>query len=377
MRKKIIFLITLLSILLMTSGAFAISVRVNVSNASKGERLSDYPFKLLAVNLKKTGGHEILRAYELRTGPSGIFEGVLDVSSAEAITGEVSYSGVVYYSPPVLIKKQRQDYTLNFNVYEITDRMETVEIPRRTLMITPYDDKTVVVYDTIDIENNSRLTYVGGYNDKLKINQAMFIPLPASYSLVSVVGTDREGIFTLSQGVVSQNKIPPGKSTILLEYFLKSDIGIFDLSFHGEDYSPPAKQISVFFADSTGWQVNSSNLGEMGKRRFEGDDSGTYSLLEGRDLRTIDLRVTGPSYRGVFSCWQVSILAAFILAGSGIFIMKDKIYRWNLMREKKRLEGILAGLEAEAVEEDLSGYYMTFRKVLEKRKGAIQERLGS
>ena len=361
----------------MTSSAFAISVRVNVSNATNGVKLSDYPFKILAVNPKKGGGYEILRTYELRTGPSGMFEGVVDVAAAEAITGEVSYRGVAYFSPPVPIKKQRQDYTLNFNVYEITDRIENVEIPQRTLIVTPYDDKTVVVYDTIDIENNSRLTYVGGYNDKLKINQAIFIPLPASYSLISVAGTRRDGVFTLSQGVVSQNEIPPGESTILLEYFLKSDIGVFDISFHGEDYSLPAKQTSVFFSDSTGWKVNSSNLGEMGKRRFEGDDSGTYSLLEGRDLRTVDLRVTGPSYSGVFSWWQVSILAAFILAGAALFIMKDRIYRWNLMREKKRLEEILAGLEAEAVEEDLSGYYMTFRKVLEKRTGEIHERLGS
>ncbi len=375
MRKNIVF-ITLL-IILIAANAFAVSLKVSVTNATKGENLSKYPFKILSVEQDKYGDTSVLKTYEFRTGPSGTFEGKVDVSPGEAVMGEVNYRGVVYHSPLIRIKEGREDYTLDFNVYEITDNAGNVEISQRTMMITPHDDKTIMVYDTISIENNSRLTYVGKYNDKLKINQVLFIPLPAGYSLINVWGLDREGIYTLVGGLATRNEIQPGESSISLSYFVRSDTGIFDMSMHVDDTGPPVKKISLFFKNKEKWKVKSSNLLHKGKRKFEGGVYGTYHVWEAGGLRNIEFMVLAPSYKGFFSLWQAAVLAAFIAIGTGLFVMKNRVYRWNLMREKKRLDGIIARLKSEADKQDLKGYYMPFRKVLEDRTREIKERLGS
>ncbi|NOZ68232.1 MAG: hypothetical protein GXP46_03080 [Deferribacteres bacterium] len=375
MRKKIVFII--FSIILIASDAFAVSLKVSVTNATKGESLSGYPFKILSVEQDKYGDLRVLKTYEFQTGPSGIFEGEVDVSPGEAVMGEVNYRGVAYHSPLIRITKGQEDYTLNFNVYEITDDARKVEITQRTMMITPHDDRTVMVYDTIIIRNNSRLTYVGKYNDKLKINQVLFIPLPAGYSLINVWGLDQRGIYTLVGGLATRNEILPGESSISLSYFVRSDTGVFDMSMHVDDNGPPLKKISLFFKNKEKWKVKSSSLLHKGKRKFEGGVYGTYHVWEASGLRDIKFKVLAPSHKGLFSLWQVSVLAAFIAAGTGLFVMKKRLYRWNLMREKKRLDGILARLRSEADKEDLKGYYMSFRKVLEDRTREIEERLGS
>jgi hypothetical protein len=361
----------------ITSSALALSVRVDITNATKDEKLSRYPFKIHAVELDKYKGIKIIETRELRTDPSGTFTGEIKIFSGEAIVGEVNYRGISYYSPLVYIKKEQQEYILNLNVYEITDKMKDIEISQRTMMITPYNDKTIIVYDTLHIENSSRLTYVGRYNDKLKINQTLFIPLPAGYSLISVSGVDQQEIYPLSEGVVSHNEIPPGKQFISLKYFIESDIGMFDVSLHGGDYSPPAKKISIFFTNKEKWRVKSSNLQHKGERKFEGGVYGTYHVWEGTEMRNIDFKVLGPSYKGIFNLWQVSILAAFVVIGVSLVLMKDKIYKWQLIKEKRRLEKILARLKHEADEEDLKGYYLSFRRVLENRKREIEEKIGA
>ncbi|GEM_PF-3011684 len=375
MRKKIIFII--FSIILMAADAFAVSLKVSVTNATKDETLSGYPFKILSVEQDKYGDMRVLKTYELHTGPSGTFEGNVDVSPGEAVMGEVNYRGVPYHSRLIRITEEQEDYTMNFSVYEITDDARNVEITQRTMMITPHDDRTVMVYDTITIRNNSRLTYVGKYNDKLKINQVLFIPLPAGYSLINVWGLDRRGIYTLVGGLATKNEILPGESSISLSYFVRSDTGVFDMSMHIDDNGPPLKRISLFFKNKEKWKVKSSSLLHKGKRKFEGGVYGTYHVWEASGLRDIKFTVLAPSHKGFFSLWQVSVFAAFIAAGTGLFVMKKRVYRWNLVREKKRLDGILERLGSEADKEDLKGYYMPFRKVLEDRAREIEERLGS
>jgi len=375
LRKKIVFII--FSIILIASDAFAVSLKVSVTNATKGENLSGYPFKILSVEQDKYGDLRVLKTYEFHTGPSGTFEGKVDVSPGETVMGEVNYRGVSYHSQLIRITEDQEDYTLNFNVYEITDDARNVEITQRTMMITPHDDRTVMVYDTITIKNNSRLTYVGKYNDKLKINQVLFIPLPVGYSLINVWGLDQRGIYTLVGGLATRNEILPGESSISLSYFVRSDTGVFDMSMHIDDNGPPLKRISLFFKNKEKWKVKSSSLLHKGKRKFEGGVYGTYHVWEASGLRDIKFTVLAPSYKGFFSLWQVSVFVAFIAAGTGLFVMKKKVYRWNLMREKKRLDGILARLGSEADKEDLKGYYMPFRKVLEDRAREIEERLGS
>lgn len=371
------FIIFSFLILLITNNAFALSLKVSIYNATKEESLSRYPFKIIIINPKEDGRHEVLKTHEFRTDSTGTFEGKVDVSSGKAIMGEVNYRGVSYYSPFVEIKKGQENYTLDFNVYGITDSGENVEISQRTMMIVPHDEKNLLVFDTITIENNSKFTYVGKFNDKLKINQVLFIPLPVGYTLTNVQGTDQQEISTLVGGIVSQNEILPGESSIFLNYFVKSDISVFDLSLHGGDDSPLIKSFSLFFQNKEKWKVKSSNLHHAGERKFEGGIYGTFNVWEGRELRNIKFKVLAPSYQGFFGLWQASILVAFVTVGFGLFIMKDKIYKWNVIKEKKRLERIVARLKDEADKEDLRGYYMSFRKVLENRSREIEERLKS
>ncbi len=375
MREKIL-LITFL-IILNAANAFALSVRVTVTNATKDEKLFNYPFKLLAVEPDKYGGIRVLKTHEFRTGPSGTFKGEMDVSAGKAIMGEINYRGVLYYSPLLHIKKEQDNYTLDFNVYEITDKADNVEISERLITINPYDDKTVTIYDTILVENNSRFTYVGKYNDKLKTNQTLFIPLPAGYSLTKVQGIDQQEIHPLSGGMVSQSEILPGESSISLKYFVKSDIGVFDLSLYGEDNSPMVKSIFLFFQNKEKWKAESSNLQYRGEKKSEGSAPGIFNVWEGKDLRRINFIVSAPSRQAFFNLWQASVLIALVISVFGLFIMKDRVYKWNIRREKKRLERILTRLKDEADAEDLRGYYKSFLKVLEDRSREIEERPGS
>ncbi|GBE05000.1 hypothetical protein BMS3Abin10_00619 [bacterium BMS3Abin10] len=375
MRKKIL-LITFL-IILNAANAFALSVRVSVTNATKGGKLFNYPFELLAVEPDKYGGIRVLKTYEFRTDLSGIFQGEMDASAGKAIMGKINYRGVLYYSPLLHIKKEQDYYTLDFNVYEITDKADSVEISGRSITIAPYDDKTVIVYDSIIVENNSMFTYVGKYNEKLKTNQTLFIPLPAGYSLMKVQGIDQREIHPLSGGMVSQSEILPGESSIFLKYFVKSDIGVFDLSLYGEDNSPPVKSISLFFQNKEKWKAESSDLQHRGEREFKGSAPGIFNVWEGRELRRINFIVSAPSHQAFFNLWQASVLIALVMSVSGLFIMKGRIYRWNMRREKTRLERILTRLKVEADAEDLRGYYKSFLKVLEDRSREIEDRPGS
>ena len=374
MRKKIVFIT--FSLLLIAASAFALSLNVIVTNATKGEKLPGYPFKIVVVNPKKSGGLEFLKEDEFMTGPAGTFQGDVDVSSGKAILGEINYKGVSYYSPLIKIEEGQEDYIIDFNVYEITDDVKNIEISQRTMKIMPYDAKTLLVYDTLTIENNSRLTYVGKYNEESKVTQTLFIPLPLGYSLMSIRGVDQEGVYTFSNGIASRSEILPGKSSVFLNYFVKSDIGIFDMSMQGKDDSPSIKKTSVFFQNKEKWKVQSSNLQVAGERQFEGGVYGTFQVWEGTDLKRIKFKVLSPSYRGGFNLWYVSILSAMIISLCGLLIMKGRIYRWYMAKEKKRLEGILERLGSEADKEDLSGYYKPFRNVLENRRRDIEERLG-
>ncbi len=374
MRKKILLIIFL--IVLNAANAFALPVRVTVTNATKGGKLSNYPFKLLAVEPDKYGGIRVLKTHEFRTDPSGTFKGEMDVPAGKAIMGEINYRGVDYYSPVVHIKEQ-DNYAVDFVVYEITDKADKVEISERSITVAPYDDKTVIVYDTIAVKNNGRFTYVGKYNDELKINQSLFIPLPAGYSLMKVQGIDQQEIHPLSGGVVTQSEILPGESSIFLKYFVESDIGVFDLSLYGADISPLVKSIFLFFQNKEQWKAESSNLQHRGERKFKGNAPGIFNVWEGKDLRRINFIVSAPSHQAFFNLWQASVLIALVMSVFGLFIMKGRIYRWNMEREKKRLKRILARLKDEADAEDLRGYYKSFLKVLEDRNREIEERPGS
>ena len=375
MRKKIVFIT--FSLLLIAANAFALSLNVSVTNATKGKKLPGYTFKIVVVNPEKADGLEVLKEDEFMTGPAGTFNGDVDVSSGKAIMGEINYRGVVYYSPLIDLEEGRKDYKIDFNVYEITDDEKNIEVLQRTMKIMPYDAKTLLVYDTLTIENNSRLTYVGKYNEESKVTQALFIPLPRGYSLMNIRGVDREGIYTFAGGVVSRSEIFPGKSTVFLNYFIKSDIGIFDMSMQGEGAGSSVKKISVFFQNKENWKAESSTLKHAGERQFEGGVYGTFHVWEGRELHRIKFKVLSPSYRGGFNLWYISILSAMIISLGGLLILKDRIYRWYMVKEKRSLEKTLQSLGREADKEDLSGYYKPFRNVLESRKREIEERLGS
>ncbi len=375
MRKKIIF-ITLLFILIATN-TFALSVRVKVTNATKGKELFNYPFKILAVEQDKYKGIKVLEEYEFRTGASGTFQGEVEVFAAKGISGEVNYRGVSYSFPYVQIKKEQKEYSFDINVYEITDKADSIEITGRSITITPYNDRTIKVNDSVTFSNNSKFTYVGKYDNKLKMNKSLFIPLPAGYMLMSVNGLDRQSVYRRGDGIASHEKVIPGENSISLRYLVKSDIGVFDLSLHNEDYSSIAKKISFFLSNNENWKVQSTNLNHRGESNDQQGVNGNYNAWEGNDLRAVKFKILAPSYKGFFSLWQTSIVAAFIVIGTGLVIMKKKIYRWKLLKEKTRLEKILAKLNGEADEDDLNGYYKSFLDVLESRARKIEESLQS
>ncbi|GBE03093.1 MAG TPA: hypothetical protein ENG95_06010 [Nitrospirae bacterium] len=375
MRKKIIVIAFL--VILTATNVFALSVRVSLTNATKGEKLSDYPFKILAVDQDSYGRVKVLKEHEFRTGTSGFYDGKVEVAAAKAIMSEVNYRGVSYYSPLIQIKNKQDKYNLDINVYEITDKADSVEITGRSLTITPYDDKSLKVNDSVTFVNDSKFTYVGKYDNKLKINKSLYIPMPAGYVLMNANGIDREDLYTLGGGIALHEKVVPGENSILFKYIVKSDTGVFDMSLHNQDYSSIARNISFFFTKKGDWKVESTNLQHRGESNDQQGLYGDYHAWDGNDLRGVKFKILSPFHKGFFSLWQASIAAAFVMIGTGLVVMKKKIYRWKLVKEKRRLAKLLKKLDGESDEEDLRGYYKSFLDVLESRSREIEERLKS
>ncbi len=373
MRKAVVFIAVLL---LMTAGQVsALPLRVEIINGTKDEPLAGFPFRINVFDTREDGSVKLLKGYEFRTDPEGLFTGEVEVTEGRALAGEVNYKGVSYYSTLLRVKDPEEGYTLRLKVYEITDDRSGIEIVQRTMMITPQDDRSLWVTESIVVENPGRLTYVGRFNDELKTHQVLFIPLPSGYRLTNLEGADPQRVYTFTNGIVTQDEIIPGRTTLFLGYIVRSDIGLFDLSLRREEESFPIRTISVYFQNKDGWNVRSTSLSKAGEKEFGRGIYGVYSILAGENLRGMRLKVTGPSYRGAFGIWLASIPLAFLLAGAGLYAARERIQRHGLVKEKARLEGLLERLRNEASPKDLDGYYLPFRKTLEERLREIEGRL--
>ncbi|MEE9524272.1 MAG: hypothetical protein V3V59_05910 [Thermodesulfovibrionales bacterium] len=373
MWKKYVFVIFLF--LTMGSNASAISVKVNVANESKSEKLSDYPFLIKVIKQEQDGSHATLKSEELRTGPAGDFQGKVDVSVGHAIVGEVNYRGITYSSPLISVERGKEVYSLDIPVYDITDNSEHVAVVGRKMIVSPQDRKTVQVFEILRIENGGNLSYVGKFNDELDVHQILFIPLPAGYRLTHAQGIDSRKILTYNKGIVTQDEIIPGYKEVTIGYRVRSDIGVFDLSLFSEKDAPEIRNFSFLLQKNSEWKVKLSGLKPTEESEFWGKKYSEWKTSRSRSVFRI--KVLGPSHRGVFGIWAIAFILSIVVSGAGLYSGKERIFRWNLTREKNRLKGILSQLRDEADNEDLQGYYGPFRRSIETRLEEIEQGLNS
>jgi hypothetical protein len=371
--KKYVFVIFLF--LTLGNNASAISVKVNVANESKSGKLSDYPFLIKVINQEQNGSYDTLKSEELRTDPAGDFQGKVDVSVGHVIVGEVNYRGITYSSNLISVEKGKDVYSLDIPVYDITDNGEHVAVVGRKMIVAPLDQKIMQVFEILRIENGGNLSYVGKFNDKLDVHQILFIPLPDGYKLTNAQGIDSRKIQTFNKGIVTQDEIIPGYKEILIGYLVRSDTGMFDLSLFSEKDAPEIRNFSFLFQKNSDWKVKLSGMKPTEDSELRGKKYSAWK--DSRSRSVFRIKVLGPSHRGVFGIWAIALILSIIVSGAGLYSVKERIFRWNLSREKNRLRGILSQLRDESDNEDLQGYYGPFRRSIETRLEEVEQRLDS
>jgi hypothetical protein len=367
--KKILCLIVF--VLVISSNAHAISFRAGITNVSKGEKLSNYPFSIKVVIPKTDGTFDTVKTLSFETDSTGFFEGTVDGSSGKGIIGELNYRGITYSSPFIRIEKGEKKYSLDLLVFEITDSMENVAVSQRTIVASPLDSKTIQVSEKLIIENKGNVSYVGKFNEELDTHQVLYIPVPQWYRLTQVQGIDARKIFTYNRGIVTQEGIIPGQREIFFGYTVSSDTGSFDLTLFSQKDSPPVKDFSFLFQKADDWWVKIPHFKVAGSREFLGK---AYDTWKGKAGSKVTIKVYGPAYEGLFGIWSLASVLAFVVAITGLYFGRDVIRGWHLRNENRRLEMILSRLKDEADKRDLRGYYLPYKQTLENRMKEIQEK---
>ena len=279
--------------------------------------------------------------------------------------GEVNYRGLVYSSGPKFIQGKLQHYDLAVEVYEITSSHEEVSIPSRTMVITPTDERTLEVYESLQVNNSGNHTYVGTFNDELDLTQVLHIPVPESYRLREIqTGADSSKIRTLGRAIVSQNEIKPGTSQISMRYLVVSDIGFFDLSLFNQKDTPLVEELNLYFPVVSKWHVKSATLKQAGEELLRNKKHWIWKGQPGSVLR---LKAYGPTYTGGFNFWHITIILAFLVAGVCLFLTRKKISHWYLNQEEKKLEKLQTLLLKETDSQELTEYYQPLRLMLDNR----------
>jgi hypothetical protein len=358
-------LIILFCLLAVSTSGYAATFSANITNITKDAVVGDYPISVRLVDANKRRQKEAIREIKGRTDSDGLFVGEIEAPAGKVLMAEVNYRGLEYLSKLIFIKNNQQHYDLAVKVYEITSSHEEVSIPSRTMVLTPIDERTLEVYESLQVNNSGNHTYVGAFNDELDVTQVLHIPVPESYTLR---GFEADGIppkiRTLGRAIVSQNEIKPGTSQISMRYLVVSDIGFFDLSLFNQKDTPLVEELNLYFPVTSKWHVKPATLKLAGEELLRNKNHWIWKGQPGSVLR---LKAYGPTYTGGFNFWHITIFLAFLITGVCLLLTRKKISRWYLIQEEKKLGRLQDIISKESDDQELAEYYQPLRQVLDRR----------
>lgn len=368
-----IAVIALFLISVAVSSAHAVILKVKITNATKGENMSSYPFDVVIDDSISSPKRGSTKALTFQTGPEGMYKGDLDIQENKKLTVEVNYRGIKYRSQTVEVKNSVDHLSLPVPVYDISDRSENIAITERFVTVVPHDDKAIIqVYEQLEVDNSGDKTYVGKFNDELDLTQVLHIPLPAGYSLNGLQGISYQMTYTLGNALVTREDIKPGKHRLSIYYRLVSDTGFFDLSMFSQKDAPEIRNMSLYFPQKTDWKIKLSGLKSAGDHTM-GDK--TFDAWKGRGDSVTKVRVYAPSYRNPTLFWSALLIPIFGIAFGTLYVCNGPIRQWNMKRERKRLETILADINDNAEEAGKGEFYRPFTNIITSRLKEIDQRL--
>lgn len=365
-------LIAALLLIFAISNAEAVTMKVDITNATKGEKMASYPFTVKVITMDSAYRLKKTEKLEFKTGPDGIYEGNIDVKTGTAVKVEVNYRGISYSSKLRAVKTGMEKLSFSLPVYNITDRQENIAVTERHITLVPKNDNLIEVYESITIENSGNSTYVGKFNDELEVTQALYIPMPRGYALKGLYGIPTTGISTLSGGIVSKNNIKPGIHEATLFYNVSSDTGFFDFSLFTQKEAPEIKYISLYFPKDEKWKINTAGLKPAGEETMK---NRTFSIWKGRADSVLHIKLYSPAYEGTMSRWAVFITLIFGVLLTVMYLCRAPIKLWHLKREKKRLESVLSGLTDTDGENEVRGEYHSFARIIRGRLKEIEQKV--
>ena len=358
-------LIILFGLLALSTRSYGATFSAMITNITKDVVVSDYPVSVRVANTKNGRLQETIREIKGRTNSEGLFVREIEAPAGKVIVAEVNYRGFAYLSKPVISNDKRQHYDLAVEVYEITSSHADVILPSRTMVITPINERTLEIYDSLEVKNSGNKTYVGTFNDELDLTQVLHIPMPESYRLRGIqTGADSSKIRTLGRAIVSQKEVKPGDSQISMRYLVVSDIGFFNLSLFSQKDTPEVEDLNLYFPAASEWQLKPASMKPAGEEVL---GKANYRIWKGQPGSVLRLKAYSPSYAGGFNFWHVAIILAFFITGVCLLLGRKKINLWYLNQEDKKLRKLQTMLSQEADDQELAEYYQPLRQVLNNR----------
>ncbi len=372
MRYKTLIIVLFLSMVI--NNAYAVTLKVDIANSTKGEKMASYPFSVKISGTDPRNKSEKPKTLEFNTGPDGVYETEIDVKKGAAIEVEVNYRGIIYTSQTEKVKTGIETFSFIVPVYSITDKRKNIAVTERRVTLVLRNEKIIQVNERLKIENSGNKTYIGKFNDDLDLTQVLYIPMPNGYELTSLRGIPYSGIYTVSGGIVTREDVKPGTHEILINYYVKSDTGFFDFSLFTQKDAPEMGFISLYFPKDDGWKINHPGLKAAGEEQITGK---TYYVMKGMAESAMRMSIYGPTYEGIVFRWSVSIIAIFTILLTCMYLCRNSINMWHIKREKKRLESMLSGINDRAGENDINGDYQPFVNIVQGRLKKIERRLGT
>lgn len=367
-------LIIALFISMVINNAYAVTLKVDITNSTKGEKMASYPFSVKISGTDPRNKSEKPKTLEFNTGPDGVYETEIDVKKGAAIEVEVNYRGIIYTSQTEKVKTGIETFSFIVPVYSITDKRKNIAVTERRITLVLRNEKIIQVNERLKIENSGNKTYIGKFNDDLDLTQVLYIPMPNGYELTSLRGIPYSEIYTVSGGIVTRADVKPGTHEILIKYYLKSDTGFFDFSLFTQKDAPEMGFISLYFPKDDGWKINHPGLKAAGEEQITGK---TYYVMKGMAESAMRMSIYGPTYEGIVFRWSISIIAIFVALLTCMYLFRNSINMWHIKREKKRLESMLSGINDRAGENDINGDYQPFVNIVQGRLKKIERRLGT
>jgi hypothetical protein len=351
----------------MLSGAHAVTLNVDITNVTRGEKMSEYPFSVIVSG----SGTEQSEALDFRTNADGSFQGTIPVQSRKMLAVEVSYRGTTYRSRSVEVREGVEQLSLPVPVYDISDRKDNIVITDRLLTLYPRSERVVQVFERLTVENSGNTTYVGRFNDELDMNQILYIPMPAGYVLSGFRGITNKGAYTLSSALVTRSEIIPGTHVISLNYHVISDTGFFDFSLFTQKDAPEIRYLTLYVLRDENWNIKLSGLRPAGVRVTGGK---TYAAWKGLSASATRIKIYGPSYRNTSLAWTIFIATLLFTAFAALYMMREHIRSWNAVREKERLESILAGIKEDTAGVETDSFILPFTRIISRRLKDLEQR---